>query len=54
MDRKALELSSNVGALPLHNFQQCQKSNWSGWHVDFEKYIKECYGEQALIDMDLR
>jgi hypothetical protein len=29
-------------------------TNWSGWHVDFEEYIKECYGEQALIDIDLR
>ena len=29
-------------------------NNWSGWHVDIEEYIKECYGEQALIDMDLR
>ena len=27
---------------------------WSGWRVDFEEYIEECYGEQALIDMDLR
>ena len=29
-------------------------NNWSGQRVDFEEYIKECYGEQALIDMGLR
>jgi hypothetical protein len=29
-------------------------NNWSGMDVDFQEYIKECYGEQALIDMDLR
>ena len=29
-------------------------NNWSGWHVDFEKYIDKCYGEQMLIDLDLR
>ena len=29
-------------------------SNWTGWQIDFEKYIGECHGYQTLVDMDLR
>jgi hypothetical protein len=29
-------------------------TNWSGWDIDFEKYIVKCYGYQALVELDLR
>lgn len=29
-------------------------TNWSGWDIDFEKYIGNCYGYQALVELDLR
>ena len=29
-------------------------TNWSGWDIDFEKYIGTCYGYHALVEMDLR
>ena len=29
-------------------------TNWSGWDIDFEKYIGKCYGYQALVELDLR
>lgn len=29
-------------------------TNWSGWNIDFEKYIGKCYGYQALVELDLR
>ena len=29
-------------------------TNWSGWHIDYEKYIGKCYGYQTLVEMDLR
>jgi hypothetical protein len=29
-------------------------TNWSGWDIDFEKYIGQCYGYQGLVELDLR
>jgi hypothetical protein len=29
-------------------------TNWSGWDIDFEKYIGNCYGYPALVELDLR
>jgi hypothetical protein len=29
-------------------------TNWSGWDIDFEKYIEECYSYQTMVELDLR
>lgn len=29
-------------------------TNWTGWNIEFEKYITECEDPQILIDMGLR